>query len=273
MEVSLPEEKLVLLRKVLLEFMHKRVATKLELQQLSGVLGHCSTVVRGGRTFSRRVINLTNSVRESYHRVRLNEEFRADLRWWVAFASLFNGKAKILCPRSPSTVISCDSSSRGFGAYHQGDWLYGVWLYKYIPGLPYYPDHFFPVPTHDDLTHDNNIQELWPVLMALVRWGPRYRDSTVLILSDNTQVCRMLFTGRSRNNVSMDLLRELFWLCFTYNINIVCSYIRSGDNCEADYVSRLAYPQVAAILPPFPLCCRTVAAAAGSTVPAGACAG
>ena len=256
MSVSLPQAKLDCLYELIHQFDNKKSASKVELQRLAGILAHCATVVRGGRTFSRRIINLVNSLKDQNDTTRLTAQFRADMLWWKSFASLFNGKAKILRPSCPSAYIYCDSSSKGFGAYLEGDWLYGVWKLSDIPDLPMYPDHFLPPPEFDDLHTNINIQELWPVLMAVIRWGPVLRDTTLCIRSDNTQVCHMLRTGRTKNVTGMSLLRELFWLCFVYNVHIRCVYIRSEDNVMADYISRLAYKRVQLSSPVlYPLCC------------------
>ena len=264
MTVSLPQAKLDSLYELIQQFDNKKSATKEELQSLAGILAHCSTVVRGGRTFSRRVINLVNTLKEQHDSTKLTAQFRADMVWWKSFAALFNGKARILRPSCPSAYIFTDSSSKGFGAYLEGDWVYGVWKLSDIIDLPMYPDHFLPPPGFDDLSTNINIQELWPVLMAVIRWGPVLRDTTLCIRSDNTQVCQMLKTGRSKNVTGMSLLRELFWLCFIYNVYINCVYIRSADNVMADYISRLAYKQVARISPTlYPLCCFRPARAVG----------
>ena len=52
----------------------KRKCTKLHLQRLLGKLNWAARVVRGGRTFLRRLITLANSVKRPYHRVYLNRD-------------------------------------------------------------------------------------------------------------------------------------------------------------------------------------------------------
>lgn len=52
---------------------------------------HACQVVRPGRSFLRRMIDLAKIPKRPYHYVRLNQEFRADLRWWRAFLTWWNG--------------------------------------------------------------------------------------------------------------------------------------------------------------------------------------
>lgn len=49
----------------------------------------------------------------------------------------------------------------------------------------------------------------------------------------------MVITGRSRNVIAMSLIRELFWLCSIYQIDLRVRHIKTGDNCLADRLSRL----------------------------------
>ena len=56
-----------------------------ELLSLIGQLQHACCVVRPGRTFLRRMINLSTVAKELHHRIRLNLGFRSDLQWWATF--------------------------------------------------------------------------------------------------------------------------------------------------------------------------------------------
>ena len=50
-------------------------------------------MVRVDRTFLRRMIELSIVPMELHHRVRLNEEFQADLAWWHLFLEDWNGRS------------------------------------------------------------------------------------------------------------------------------------------------------------------------------------
>ena len=66
-------------------------------------MAHFAIVIKGGRTFSRRIYDLCNSCPHS-RRVKLGESFLADLSWWKNLCSVFNGSAKIV-PRAPGAEI------------------------------------------------------------------------------------------------------------------------------------------------------------------------
>lgn len=61
----------------------------------------------------------------------------------------------------------------------------------------------------------------------------------MLLYSDNTQVLAMVSTGRSCNVQAMGLLRELFWCCSVYNIDLCALYIPTNENICANALSRL----------------------------------
>ena len=57
MQLSLPENKLLELRRELASFMGRQRASKQQLQSLAGKLNWAASVVYGGRAFLRRIIN------------------------------------------------------------------------------------------------------------------------------------------------------------------------------------------------------------------------
>lgn len=92
MSVSLPKDKMQRLLQEIEFFVDKSRASKRQVQRLCGILAHCAKVVKGGRTFSQRVINLLKGWPVGRKRIRLSTEFKYDIFWWKCFAENFNGK-------------------------------------------------------------------------------------------------------------------------------------------------------------------------------------
>ena len=133
-----------------------------------------------------------------------------------------------------------DASKRGFGAWMGTDYFYGFWGNHRVEGIS--NSHMESPPIMDNIrVHEGNINvyELWPVLVGLRRWARHYSNSRVSVITDNMQVLAMVNTGRSKNKLCMEWLREIFWVCFIHNIELFASYIRSEDNVLADHLSRL----------------------------------
>ena len=70
LEFRLPGKKLDRLKSLDAEFQGKSKATKKDLQVLTGHLAQASTVVRGGRTFLRELINLVKYLQDSSRAIK-----------------------------------------------------------------------------------------------------------------------------------------------------------------------------------------------------------
>ena len=152
-------------------------------------------------------------------------------------------------------TLVTDASSTGFGGYSLDDYFWGFWGEdgEWCP-------HHAKCPLEVVYDDNINIGELWPVVTALHRQCHNWRDCVVECVTDNTQVYHALRTGRGRNHVTMQWLRELFWMCAFFNIHIKSSWIRGSDNILADSLSRLRNPDCVEIcedrIYDFGVCCR-----------------
>ena len=121
--MSLPEDNLVALQAVTLDFLHLGRASKRQLQSLAGRLNWACQVVYGGRTFLRRILDAMASLRLSSSTYRLTSDVYADLLWWHHFLVVFNGKCLFL-DSEPLVEVQTDACYEAAGAYFGGDWLY-----------------------------------------------------------------------------------------------------------------------------------------------------
>ena len=91
MELRLLQDKLQCLAALVSDWRSRRSCRRQELESLIGHLSHACKVVRPGRRFLRGMIELLAVVRKCHHHVHLNTAFRADLEWWHAFLTPWNG--------------------------------------------------------------------------------------------------------------------------------------------------------------------------------------
>ena len=84
-ESRLPEDKLFKCQHLIAAFLTRKKATLKELQSLIGVLNFACSVVVPGRSFLRRLIDLTIGLRSPHHFVRVSREVKADLLIWQQF--------------------------------------------------------------------------------------------------------------------------------------------------------------------------------------------
>ena len=133
--------------------------SKQELLSLIGTLSFAAKVVPAGRTFLRRMIDLSTTAANLHDTISLSDDFRRDLDWWLAFATPWNGRSLFLSPRwtpSPDLELYTDSSgSIGYGAYCQGQWFNGRW-------------------DPDQALHSIQWKELYPIVLSAHVWGPTW---------------------------------------------------------------------------------------------------
>ena len=125
--LRLPDDKFHHLQALLRQWGARRTCRK-ELESLIGLLNHACKVVRPGRTFLRRMLDLLHSVHRRPNSpvpIRLNQGFRADLAWWRLFLEVWNGVSFLLPPAYlPCMEMTSDASgSWGCGAWHNCHWF------------------------------------------------------------------------------------------------------------------------------------------------------
>ena len=127
-ELRLPVEKLQRLLQMVNEWERRKACTRRELESLIGILQHACKVIRPGRSFLRRAISLLSITKQPHHHIRLNAEFRSDIRWWKAFETNWNGTAIMAIPEQHSLHLTSDASgSWGCGAWHATHWFQLEW--------------------------------------------------------------------------------------------------------------------------------------------------
>lgn len=238
--LRLPDEKLVQIRTELAAFQNRTRASKKQLQSLAGKLNFCASVVYGGRVFSRRIIDTINLLKADNHKIKLTGCIRADIAWWQAFMSTFNGRSMLL-DRKPIQSVFTDSCKIAAGGHYKGDWYYLNWELDW--------------PLVSNL-HINS-KELLAVYLAVLRWAPLWRNKRIYIQSDNITTVAAINRGTSKNPFIMCFLRHMFWLSANYNFHISARFIRGVSNTVADAVSRAHEPgkflQALPFLTPTPL--------------------
>ena len=84
-------DKLAQLKQVLSQWCGKIAYLKRDLLSIIGSLSHASKVVKLGRAFTRRLIDLSKSVKRPHHHVQLSLEAWSDIEWWYRFVEEWNG--------------------------------------------------------------------------------------------------------------------------------------------------------------------------------------
>ena len=230
--VRLPADKFTELLAALHLWRRKKKCTKRELLSLIGSLSFASKVVKPGRMFLRRLINLSTTVSDLNHHISLNAESRADINWWCDFLPSWNGVCYIQADPISSVSISLftDASGLGLGAVYGTYWLSVPWP------EPYKSFHI-------------NILELFAIVAAVVTWGHEWRDQQILFFTDNSAITHVWRTGTSVDRIIMKLVRYLFLFSARLNLNILMQHIPGHTNLSADALSRLQVHRFRQLVP------------------------
>ena len=217
-QLSLPAEKLERLQSLLASWGDRKVCSKKELESLIGTLNHACKVIRPGRSFLRRMIDLLKLNEKAHHQIRLNREFRSDLQWWTMFSTSWNG-VSYLTVRNTVEFATDASGTWGCGALYGGSWFQLQW---------------------DSSTLDLAIvvKELLPIVVAAAVWGLVWRDQTILCHCDNQAVVAVLRSRTSKHPRLMHMLRCLFFIEACYGFELSSAYIATRANHLADDLSR-----------------------------------
>ena len=188
------------------------------------MLHHACKVVRSGRSFLRRMIDLLKGVRHRPPRpppIRLNKSFRSDLQWWRSFVASWNGVSflspPVYCPRLQ--MASDASGTWGCGAWHLNHWFQLRWDANSAP-------------------LSIMVKEMLAVVLACAVWGSSWQGHHVTVHCDNQAVVACIRSRTSHNSHIMHMLRTLAFIEAANGLSLAPQYISTGDNHLADDLSR-----------------------------------
>lgn len=177
MECRLPHDKIVKIQEKLEGFCKRKKVQLKELQSLIGLLNFACSVIVPGRTFLRRLIDLTCGISKPFYWVRLTKETRADLTMQLQFISQFNGKSVFLAKEwdfSDFISLYTDASgSIGISEVLGEQWFTQQWSEELL--------HF-----------QIAIKELFPIVLALEIWGCQLQNKKILLLTDNMAIVQVI---------------------------------------------------------------------------------
>eukprot|EP00731_Ephydatia_muelleri_P017226 Em0010g324a len=224
--LRLPADKLTRIKATLLDWNDRKACRRIELESLIGLLQHACKVVKPGRSFLRRMINLLSGpfASRAHHLVRLNRDFRADLSWWNTFISDWNGIALMPSPADGHLHFSSDAAgSWGCGASWNLRWLQIPWDARSLP-------------------LSISIKEMLPIIMAAAVWGGQWRGRQATCYCDNQAVVAVVSSRACRKDHFMHLLRYLFYIEAYHDFSLRCVHVPGATNRAADALSRNALP-------------------------------
>ncbi len=205
----------------------KKRCTKRELLSLIGKLSFVSRVIRSGRTFLRRLIDLSTKVKYLHYRINLNKQAQADIEWWKSCISSHNGVC--MFPEywltNDYVTIYTDASNVALGVVNNLKWTM----------VPFIGDKRWlcNTPIH--------FREMLAVCVALETHALSLVNRKVLLMVDNQAIVYAINKGSIKCNKTMELVRSLYFVMCKHNIDCRSEYIATNENTLADSLSRMDF--------------------------------
>lgn len=235
LEARLPLDKIEKCVSLISEFCRRKKVTLKEIQSLVGLLNFACSVIRPGRAFLRRLIDLTVGVRMPNHYIRLNREVKEDLNLWLSFFSNFNGKSFFLEDiwlNSSSLYLFTDAlGALGFGAIFGSHWCYGKW-----------PSNW----QYQNIA----ILEFYPIVLSLYLWAAAMSNQCILFFTDNESLVHVINKQTCEDRILMAFVRKLVSICLHHNILFKAKHITGVRNQLPDALSRLQVQTFRHLAPP-----------------------
>ena len=223
MEARLPQDKIGKCHSIVSSFLTRKKVQLKELQSLIGLLNFACSVIVPGRTFLRRLIDLTKGVRSATHFIRLRNWVKGDLSLWKSFLDDFNGRSMFLNDKwhdSRTLNLYTDAAgSLGFGAIFGPYWCYGAW-----------PEHW--------KGFNITILEFSPIALSVLLWGDLMKNQRIIFFTDNAALVDIINKTTSRDPMIMGFVRRLVLACLKFNILFRAKHVPGVENHLADSLSR-----------------------------------
>ena len=190
-----------------------KACKKRELLSLIGSLSHACKVVRAGRFFLRRFIELSTTTRHLNRFIRLSRRSaRSDIEWWYQYCARWNGVAMMseVRPDFEVLIVSNESGSLGCGDINGEEWFQLKWEGLGMLSL-----------------QSITLKELLPIVIAV---SQRWSRKTVRTQCDNAAVVAVVNSGSCREPEVMHLHRCLAFLLANHSFYMMAMHISGTEN-------------------------------------------
>ena len=195
--LSIDAEKLISVREHCDSIRSKKYISKRAYQSLLGKLFYIHKCVKPAR----RMLALfqANSHKQ---KIRLSEEFFADLDWFIQFLTEFNGITMINKEPLVNQEIHLDACLQGVGAIGHNR--------CYAAPIPFFID-FRPKIVHLEMVN---------LLVAVRVWGQFWSKQVVKIHCDNIVIVHVVKAGKTRDKFLAASVRCIWYVCARWDIQL-----------------------------------------------------
>ena len=250
-----PQQKKTHILAELAQWSTKSSCRKRELDSLIGYLQFITRVIPWGRAFLGRCIRISCSKTHPNHHIRLNNEFRLDVKWWQSVLPTWSGISFFYDDdwlEPPEFEV--DASLLGHGCYN----------FPHYYSEPWSPSELAEAAR--DRRESMPFLELLAIAKACATFCHDWSGKRVLCRSDCEPASFALTNKYSRVPQMQRLIRVIGVLALHSNFDIRVKHITTLHNIRADPLSRLDIPSFAQVEPRFSKLSRIQPAPLPSTI-------
>ena len=222
-QLRISQDRLAEIMNELQHWSNRKYCKKREFLSLIGKLSFVSSVVKSGRTFTRRLIDLSKAAKYLHHKLKLNLESRMDIQWWIDYLPNWNGISFFHDSEwitNEALDLFTDASDHGIGCYFMGSWIYQK----------------FPEGVKEKVSI--TWRELYAIVVAVLTWSGHFQGKRIIFHCDNLAVVHIVTKGTSRDMLIMNLVRTLFFACAQNSFEFKIIHVAGIRNEKADALSR-----------------------------------
>ena len=219
MEITIPEEKLREVLDLMDQWNAKTHASRRDLQSLTGKLNHIALCVLPARRFMARVLSSLRAAPQT-GRVRIDEEARRDIAWFVKYAEASNGRL-LLRPVLNKIYIECDACLEGGGGFSHTKY------YSVRFPLQWIVDH-----------HISRLEALNIIIAVKSLIADDLHSTEIVIKTDNIAAAYSLTSGKAKDPVIASCARELWLIAATRQLTLTVEHVPGESLVLADALSR-----------------------------------
>lgn len=189
---------------LLLNFSRHRKVTLREMHSLLGLLNYATGCIVPGRTFLRRLYDLTIDITCPHYKICLTNDARDDLAAWLLFMQSFNGRCMFLYddwrPSDMVRLYTDTASTIGCAGVFGENWFAVRWPLEFQ-------------------NYHINVLELFPIVVAVEIWRDNMANHKVLVLSGGEATVHVINNMTSQDKIIMRFVRRLVVAAMRFNVD------------------------------------------------------
>ena len=237
MQLRLDESRLADIHQELAMWEGRTHCTRRQLQSVIGVLSFASKVIRPGRLFLSRMLDVLRASKGNPRSFRLSEGFKLDLEWWQENMRGWNGISCFPAAHPSNSVdleFATDASSEiGYGGTLGNCYFHGLW------------EAFEKRGGHKVI----GLLELVCVYFACETFAEQLRGKRIKVHCDNEGDVHILTGNSSKKPAYNAVLRALHTCMVQYDFTLVAVHKKGSLNVCPDALSRNDLPKFKAVTP------------------------